>query len=103
MADKWCPENDGAYRAEMAAFERAKEEHHARSVLNLTPAQAAGLAAGTHVVVPVEAEEIDPAAAAFVIAFMKRHTGLPFGDMIGMSDKERIVQAASLAAEQKEG
>lgn len=40
---------------------------------------------------------IDPDDAKFVIEFMENHTGVQFGDMIGLRDKERIVYAARYA------
>jgi hypothetical protein len=42
--------------------------------------------------VPLYASPVqpDPITANQVIEFMERETGLPFGDMIGMADCERI-------------
>lgn len=48
------------------------------------------------------ADPIDPDDARFVIDFMERHTGVDFGDMIGLQDKERIVDAARYAYNEKE-
>ena len=73
------------------------------SAPHLTPAQAAGLAAGTHVVVPVDVllAVLDEAAADSIYASCKCLS--PDEAAISRHHQERIEQLRGLAAAQKEG
>ena len=75
----------------------------ATALRSLTPAQAAGLAAGTHVVVPVDVllAVLDEAAADSIYASCKCLS--PDEAAISRHHQERIEQLRGLAAAQKEG
>tara|TARA_B100002003_G_scaffold128209_1_gene118517 strand:- start:677 stop:994 length:318 start_codon:yes stop_codon:yes gene_type:complete len=80
-----------------------REHERANARLHLTPAQAAGLAAGTHVVVPVDVllAVLDEAAADSIYASCKCLS--PDEAAISRHHQERIEQLRGLAAAQKEG
>ena len=69
---------------------------HTQREIGMLPGDArAENTAATEVVHAAAVLERDPAAAArFVVDWMERETGLPFGDMIGRVDAEEILARA---------
>ena len=73
-----------------------RAEYYAAECLNYTSSAANEHDDRKRAAVPAELSPQE--AAEFVITYLERETGVPFGDMIGRADAERIKAAARRAA-----